>query len=645
MNRMGYPVLDLLLQTYCKRWSKKEGVRVYALNDWKNEFLRVIDIRIDNFTKHPHLYKQPPSRSVKSLKKKMEKLHRIYVFAPADKAANNVIIIWKRHYVEVLKGELNSTSTYVPAQLTKDQLLVHHINTLTKINVKIDKCELPTFIGCQNYTNVLINRVLYQIQVTALLPFFLSILHLPWQLSKIMLWSTVKLLLAIVMSIIFGPLKTLPKLRLRNFQGSQVSSFDFSTLYTSLPHDLIKAKVLSLVNWCFNRESKSYLCTSLKAGFFSNKKYDSYRCWSCAELCEAFTFLMENIYVQFDGMVYQQIVGIPMGTNCAPLIADLFLYCYERDFMSDLQKSKRRDLIDMFNDTSRYLDDIFTIDNPEFEKYIPDIYPAELQLNKANTSDIETSFLDLNIKVIGSDIHTSVYDKRDDFGFPIVNFPWLSGDVPRLLLYGIYISQLVRFARCCTSDLDFHSKNLEITSKLLTQGYRYHKLRKTFGKFFRSYSELLSIFGDISFQEYVFKGISHPVFYGDLVYKLRRVKDTPNFISSGSKIVKRLRRRQYDQLIIETTIGLVLGPCTALCRLFLKHCTLTNKAVGTIWRALSKPHQRRQGSDLRPLWLLVGTPSAIRPELAFSRAEHSLPYSDVTIYIFAILYLSSMPYV
>ena len=87
---------------------------------------------------------------------------------------------------------------------------------------------------------------------------------------------------------------------------------------------------------------------------------------------------MENIYVQFDGMVYQQIVGIPMGTNCAPLIADLFLYCYERDLMSDLQKSKRHDLIDMFNDTSRYLDDIFTIDNPEFEKYIPDIYPAEL---------------------------------------------------------------------------------------------------------------------------------------------------------------------------------------------------------------------------------------------------------------------------
>ena len=91
------------------------------------------------------MYKQPSSRSVKSLKKKMKKLHRKYAFAPADKATKNVIIILKRHYVEVLKGELNSTSTYVPVQLTKDQRIVQHINTITKIDVKIDKCGQPTF--------------------------------------------------------------------------------------------------------------------------------------------------------------------------------------------------------------------------------------------------------------------------------------------------------------------------------------------------------------------------------------------------------------------------------------------------------------------------------------------------------------------
>ena len=233
-------------------------------------------------------------------------------------------------------------------------------------------------------------------------------------------------------------------------------------------------------------------------------------------------------------MVYQQIVGIPMGTNCAPLIADLFLFCFERDFMSSLHKSKQYGLIYMFNDISRCLDDIFTINNPEFKKHIPHIYPTELQLNKANTSYKETSFLDLNIKVTGSDGHTSVYDKKENLGFPIVNFPWLSGDVPRLPSYCAH-SQLVRFASCCSSVLDFHSKNLQITYKLLTQGYIYIT---SFEKHLESSLGHTLIFGEISFQEYISEGISHPVFYGDLVYKQRRVNCEPNFVSSGSKIVK-----------------------------------------------------------------------------------------------------------
>ena len=153
-----------------------------------------------------------------------------------------------------------------------------------------------------------------------------------------------------------------------------------------------------------------------------------------------------------------------------------------------------------------------------------------------------------------------------------MNFPWLSGDVPRLQSYGIYISLLVRFARCCTSVFDFHSKNLQITSKLLTKGYRYNKLRKTFGKFSRSYSELLSKFGECRFRI---------MYHKESLTLPSTVILSANF-SSGSKIVKRLRRRQYDPTIIEGTIGLVLGPFTALYRSFLKRCTLTNKAVGTI---------------------------------------------------------------
>ena len=99
--------------------------------------------------------------------------------------------------------------------------------------------------------------------------------------------------------------------------------------------------------------------------------------------------------------------------------------------MPNPKKSKRFYLIDKFSDTSRYH---FIIDNPEFEKHVPDLYPTELQLIKVSPSDIEPFFLDLNtcIKVIGNNIHTSTCNKCDNFGFPIVNFPWLSGDVSRL---------------------------------------------------------------------------------------------------------------------------------------------------------------------------------------------------------------------
>ena len=115
------------------------------------------------------------------------------------------------------------------------------------------------------------------------------------------------------------------------------------------------------------------------------------------------------------GMVYQDILGIPMGTNCAPLVVDLFLFCYETDFMSHSHKSKPYDLKGMFNNTSRYFDDIFTIDKPKFDKHIPDLYQANLQVNKANTSDKETSLFEINIKVIGSDVHTSVKASAHSF--------------------------------------------------------------------------------------------------------------------------------------------------------------------------------------------------------------------------------------
>ena len=108
------------------------------------------------------------------------------------------------------------------------------------------------------------------------------------------------------------------------------------------------------------------------------------------------------------------------------------------------------------------------------------IYPPELQLNKANTSDTEAPFLDLHLPISNGFVSSKIYDKHDDFDFDIVNFPLLDGDVPRLPSYGIYISQLIRFARVYSHCDDFNTRNKCLTAKLLKQGYRYHKLRKAF---------------------------------------------------------------------------------------------------------------------------------------------------------------------
>ena len=113
-----------------------------------------------------------------------------------------------------------------------------------------------------------------------------------------------------------------------------------------------------------------------------------------------------------------------MGTYCALLVADLFLFSYERDFMMSYSDDKQIEVIDAFNTTSRYLDDIRNINNVYFDNMEGQIYPSELKLNKANTFDKEAAFLDLHSSTSNDIVCAKIYDKYDDFDFEIVNFPF-----------------------------------------------------------------------------------------------------------------------------------------------------------------------------------------------------------------------------
>ena len=241
------------------------------------------------------------------------------------------------------------------------------------------------------------------------------------------------------------------------------------------------------------------------------------------------------------------------------LLLQICFFCYERGFIKSISRENQADIIEAFNSTLRYLDDLLNIDNIYFDQMVDRIYPTELQLNRANSSDTEAPFFDLNLCISYGTVSTNIYDKRDDFDFGIVNIPYLDGDVPRRTSYGVYISQLIRFTRASSNLNDFNCRNKALTAKLLRQGYRYFKLRKAFSKFYRRHSALLEKYS-VSLKTLLQQGISEPEFYGGLVYRFRKIVGKSNFSEQFRKLINHYKRIGYSLDIMRQTACLVVNP-------------------------------------------------------------------------------------
>ena len=489
------------------------------------------------------------------------------------------------HYVDVLKQELVNTQAYVSTSSSENSIVPDHVDKCEKLgaNVKITQHKLPTmywipklhktpfkarFIAnsssctTTNLSKLLTSCFIHikeHVQRYCDTTYNNSGIHLFWSIKN--------------------SSDVLTKILNKQSQVSTISTYDFSTLYTTLPHDLIKLKLIDLIKKTFSREQKSFLACNADRAFFTNDRINHFTMWTCSEVCESLTFLLDNIFVRHGDVIYRQVIGIPMGINCAPLVADLFLYCYERDFMLSLDREKQANVISAFNDTSRYLDDIFNMDNPYFDNIFPSIYPIELKLNKTNNSDTSAPFLDLDLSITNGIVSSKIYDKRDDFNFSIVNYPHLDGDVPHSTSYGVYISQLIRFGRSCSSVEDFSERNRVITEKLLRQGYRYDKLRKTFSKFYYRNTSLISKY-NCNLKSLLRQGISHPDFYGDVIYKLRKIIGKPQklFDELFPRRITKFIKRGYDRKILQHTARMLVDHSTMNQHAGLFDCATTGRA-------------------------------------------------------------------
>ena len=199
-------------------------------------------------------------------------------------------------------------------------------------------------------------------------------------------------------------------------------------------------------------------------------------------------WLLDNIYVSYGDQLFRQVIGIPMGTDCAPFLANLFLYSHGYKWIDKQKELNNWHVLKHFRNCSRYIDDLLMINNADkMKKFMTDIYPKELVLVPDDTDGKSCPFLDLQVTITDATISTSIYDKRDAYDFPIVNFPTLTGNIPKKSSYGVFTGEVVRYARACTTLL--------LVSKLRKQAFLPRLLKQTWQRFCDAHILLVQKYG------------------------------------------------------------------------------------------------------------------------------------------------------
>ena len=288
-------------------------------------------------------------------------------------------------------------------------------------------------------------------------------------------------------------------------EKKSVSTWDFSTLYTKIPHDKLKTKVAKFIRKMFNivadsKKADVFITCSDKSkkAYFSKSHSKTNISFSAEELIKHVRIIVDNSYIIFRNKVFRQIVGIPMGTNCAPFLANIFLHMYEYEYLQKLVDQGKIREAKLVSQTFRYQDDCISFnDNGMFLIHYHQIYPPEMQLENTNTSAAVCNFLDLRISIFRGKFKYKSYDKRRDFGFEICNYPNLTGNVPWRGSYGVFMSQIVRFCIINQSKNDFIKDIKAMLPKILNQGFETHMLKHVFLKFCIRYFYMWAKYGDI----------------------------------------------------------------------------------------------------------------------------------------------------
>ena len=417
----------------------------------------------------------------------LEELQENFVLVPVDKAAKNIAVICKQFYMKVLLDEMDTnTGTYIKKQEDYSCLSTIHQDFLRSLNLPPLCDKLPyTYWTPKFHKPTLSQRFIVSYADCAIKPLAQK-LSLAFRTILKQIESFGMMLHKVTgvkhCWIINNSLAIVDYLNNINERaaGRNITTYDFATLYTKLAHSDILDSMDMVIDLAFKKSKHKFISVYDKTSSWSNKprpgtfKFDSVSLKACLR------FILTNSYFAVGSVVYQQCIGIPIGIDCAPAIANLTLFRYEYDYISRLVKSNYRRAL-KFNGTFRLMDDISSINSDGvFQQDISLIYPSSLELKKENEGDISANILDLNVELDNHTFSYKLYDKRDKFPFQIVNYPDLRGNIAKVCGHGVVKSELKRYSKLSSKFCYYLDRKKVLFCKVLKKGYSLLKIEQIF---------------------------------------------------------------------------------------------------------------------------------------------------------------------
>lgn len=472
LNKLNNTIVNRVTE-YVYKMSFKLNVNVGEFSEWKVKLITDIQSKINST---PNTFSS--TVNIRSFRNKIKDFQNQYVIVPVDKANSNFGFICKKFYAQILSAEINVNDTFEVHNKNLTDVKKTFTNFYKKFGITPQYNNIPFMYAIPKFHK---NPVKFRFitssvncinrDANVILNLILDKLNDKLGRESEHNW------------IIKDNSKIIESVALCNESpvgpgNFMLSTYDFSTLYTTLPHyDLIRC-IVALYNKCFDSNIDIY---------YKYKKITI----SKINFVDILKFCINNNFILLNDNIFRQKVGIPMGANYSPNMANLYLHFYEDKFLSMNHMGGRLG----YNLTFRFIDDLISFNNRNILFDIRTIYPRELEISNTNVVPHNAgSFLDIDIKVNNNRFVTKIYDKRRDFNFDILGLPAFLSNIPSNMVFGVICSQFCRFAFACMKGCDFVYNCQLFVDKLRHNGFPPWLLKKLVSKFENKKARSLSKF-------------------------------------------------------------------------------------------------------------------------------------------------------